>query len=419
MTELNTATPFVVSDMLEGAMFPFLSLPYEIQWRILSYSDLVTPLSYVKWDPHNKYHLGIERVQSCHPCRGAICEPPYDQCHPTNHRRCSRRLRPAKTEEEVVGEKYCPCPHSCVNRLEFNGAMCGRCTHYACQFLRPRGVDPSNEPASTMSAKYWAPPTSFFLVNSFFRNVSMKVFFSLNYFKISGCSREDNGGADIRKYVEMSRRPSAEIDLRQWRLPARSPPPRSGPSIFLSGFLPKDARSFLKRLRLSFSGRPRRFCHRADQAAWWNDWRDTADRVAPQLSLHVLRLRNFPTQSILEPEWEMFMAVGPDECADIMRDRVVLAWPPLRHGAASVLGSVQLLEARDVGSRCSHDVVYKIMNDAKNEDEIHENIPLHVRHEIELPLHREQRRLCRSDLLVDCQAGWFEYIWAIHYPHRD
>lgn len=48
--------------------FPFLSVPRELQLKILSYTDLVTPLSPVKWDPHDKYHIGIERVQCCHQC---------------------------------------------------------------------------------------------------------------------------------------------------------------------------------------------------------------------------------------------------------------------------------------------------------------------------------------------------------------
>lgn len=58
--------------------FPFLSLPRELQFEVLFYTDLVTPLSSVKWDLYDRYHLGIERVKSCHPRNEAIFGPPYE-----------------------------------------------------------------------------------------------------------------------------------------------------------------------------------------------------------------------------------------------------------------------------------------------------------------------------------------------------
>lgn len=224
--------------------FPFFVLPRELQFKVLLYTDLVTPLSSVKWDPYDTYHLGIERVKSCHPRNGAVCGPPYDQFHPNNHVNCHGQLRPADEFTEArKTTQYCLCHHACEALVERGMASCRRCTHYACQFLPPRKDEDALERLYSQkfinvqprAVAHWKPPSSLFLVNRAFRNVSSVVFFGCNHFKIS-CNTWKASRNDIE----------GDYDLRQphvgckTRLPVS--PSRAGPSIFLRDVLSSKTR---------------------------------------------------------------------------------------------------------------------------------------------------------------------------------
>lgn len=326
-------------ERLSRDCFPFLSLPRELQMSILCYTDLVTPLSSVRWDPHDKYHLGIERVQSCHPRNGAVCGPPYDQCHPDNHVNCRGLLPPLGNVAKVCkGSDYCLCRHACEARAERGMASCRSCTHYACQFLPPRRETEGHDASSPQDpprfdtpdptfppcpGAHWTPPIPLFLVSRAFRNVSSAVFFGCNHFKVS-CNnfKALMINVDSDGYLQRFR------DDRVTRSP--SPSSRAGPSIFLCDILPKDARPFLRDLEIDL-------LDIADYAAM-QEWLCVAQEIGPQLRLKVLRLHGESPHDGLQDvaEWR-----GQDAAESVRLAREEVAawmWPPLKEGAAAVAG---------------------------------------------------------------------------------
>lgn len=356
--------------------FRFLCLPRELQLKILSYTDLVTPLSLVKWDPYDRYHLGIERVQSCHPRNGAVCGPPYDQCHPDNHVNCRGHLRPADDVAEACkGRDYCLCLHACEALVEMGVASCRSCTHYACQFLPlckkdHDALSPQCTPKSGGStsprrtAAHWTPPISLFLVCRAIREVSSAVFFGYNHFKVS-CNHFKAHRINVHMN-DYFRRFRGEHEAR---LP--SPPSRAGPSIFLCDTLPKDARHFLRSLEIDLSDI-------ADYAAM-QEWLRVAQDIGPQLRLKVLRLHgDSPIDGLQDvAEWR---GLDDAECVRLAREEVAAwMWPPLREGAVVVVaggqgigGRLELFKAKiSCASGGIHDTVwYSIVGPARvNVDE--------------------------------------------------
>lgn len=315
--------------------FPFLSLPRELQLKILSYTDLVTPLSSVKWDPYDKYHLGIEHVQNCYPRNEAGCGPPYDQCHPDNHVKCPGHLRPADDVPKArQRSQYCLCPHACEALAERGMASCRSCTHYACQFLPLRKDDDAsrrqcspkfdNYSIGPRAVVYWTPPSSLFLVSRAFRNVSSAVFFGCNHFKIS-C----NNWKASRNKIDW------DNDLVKYRVncKARLPslPSRAGPSIFLRDVLSRDAWQLLSSLEIDLSG--------IANYSNMQEWLSIAQEIGPQLRLKTLLLHGeSPVDGLQDvAEWRGQHAADSFRLA---REEVAMwMWPPLKGGAAAIARS--------------------------------------------------------------------------------
>ncbi|KAI0125433.1 hypothetical protein BJ170DRAFT_637582 [Xylariales sp. AK1849] len=127
--------------------FRFLDLPQELRYKILEYTDLVTPLSEVEWNPQKGFYLRY----SVWRCNGAR------DCPPEVHYACQFR-----------------------NCWENSNVRCF-CRRY--------------HSAYTSSCNCWSPPTSFFLVCHALRKDSQAVFFKKNRFVITpahGCNRVAN-----------------------------------------------------------------------------------------------------------------------------------------------------------------------------------------------------------------------------------
>lgn len=310
----------MAAQALSGASSQFLSLPYELQLRILSYTDLITPLSVVKWDPHDRYHLGIERAQSCDPLHGALCSPPYNQCHPDQHTICCGQLRP--TESDVSNDndienprEYCRCVHASEPRVLMDMASCRRCTHFACQFLPLHKADHN-------SSVHWTPPTALFLVSQSFREISFAIFFGRNHFQI-GCSHSKA----YRNLVDWNDYCKRSISDRKHLLSL--PPSRAGPSIFLCEILPKDARHLLQSMEIDLSGI-------ASYAAM-QEWLHVAQEVGLQLRLKMLCLQGESPVDGLQEVADWGHGQDPTECVRLAREEAgAWMWPPLKAGAAAI-----------------------------------------------------------------------------------
>lgn len=276
-----------------------ISLPRELQLRILAYTDLVTPLSSVNWDPYKKYHLGIKRVKSCHLYNGEGCGPPYDQCHSENHTNCRGYLRPTGDSDVATdGREFCDCPHASESHRLRGMASCRSCTHYACQFLPERQQDYD-------ASVHWAPPIALFLVSREFKDLSSAVFFGRNHFKVSCGYREASSLQEISNS-------------------------RAGSSTFLCDILPNNARHFLRSLEIDLTG--------ISSYAAMQEWLRVAQNIGPQLRLKVLRLIGESPVDGLQDVADWRHGQDAVESVRLARNEVATwMWPPLGMGAANVI----------------------------------------------------------------------------------
>jgi hypothetical protein len=123
--------------------FRYMDLPQELRLKILEYTDLVTPLREVEWNPQENFYFSHERSY----CNG------FSDCSPSQHRACLMR--------------------SCWLRNPGYGCFC---TRY--------------HTAVSSACRCWIPPTSLFLVCKVMREEAQTVFFALNHFVIAptaGC----------------------------------------------------------------------------------------------------------------------------------------------------------------------------------------------------------------------------------------
>lgn len=129
--------------------FRFLDLPYALRIHILEYTDLVTPLSEVEWNPREGFYLRY----SAWACSGlAAWGLGYDDCPSHMHYSCQFR--------------------NCWQHSDI-GCLCQR--YHA---------------AYSSSCHCWSPPTSFFLVCRMLHEDAQAVFFKKNRFIITpaaGC----------------------------------------------------------------------------------------------------------------------------------------------------------------------------------------------------------------------------------------
>lgn len=199
--------------------FRFLDLPSEIRLLVYGYTDLISPLNKVKWDPDHGYTVD---PSLCTP----NCTPPYDNCHPSMHRDCGSPNAP-----------ICHCRHG---SSFWHGGMpcCWACTHYACQFItckaRPaNGTDLGLSCCGAKSSAYspachcWKPPVALFGTSRAIREETQRVFFSQNEF-------------EIPHYKSFA-----------YSTGAVSAPERCAAAIFLAEVVPGDMLPYLRKLTVS------------------------------------------------------------------------------------------------------------------------------------------------------------------------
>ncbi|KAI6090708.1 hypothetical protein F4821DRAFT_228870 [Hypoxylon rubiginosum] len=167
--------------------FPFLRLSPELRLMILEYTNLVTPLSRVRWDMSKKFYVFKQLCDEPH-------EHPCYACHPNEHKRCTDRARCQK------------CPHR----------KCGSCHHYACPFQvccrKAQGEGNTyisgcfctrQHAAYSPHCNCWRPPTSLFLVSKEFYQAAQVVFFSMNDISIQFEIHSPNEAPEITYFTNV------------------------------------------------------------------------------------------------------------------------------------------------------------------------------------------------------------------------
>lgn len=226
---------------LPSSPFRLMCLPAELRLMILEYTDLVTPLKEVEWNPEAKYYLRYRTVDCNRPC-----EPwcPIETCPPTG---------------DWVPESHVPCYQDLY--------------HYACQF-RQCWQDPYEHccfcrryhaaySASSPGCNCWMPPRPLFLVNRQLYQESQSVFFQHNRIIVTP--------------------PEGLWPLSSW------PPAELYPAaVFLRSALPPSSLRYLRFLDIIFAP--------VDQVPDSNDpayldWRQTLEWARDKLELPRLTLR--------------------------------------------------------------------------------------------------------------------------------
>ncbi|KAJ5968960.1 hypothetical protein N7501_005208 [Penicillium viridicatum] len=224
----NYATQMIAMEAAKQAMgqinppvqpFRFLDLPSEIRLLVYGYTDLISPLNKVRWDPDHGYTLD---TSFCPP----NCGPPYDSCHPSMHRDCGSPNVP-----------ICHCRHGLSS---WHGGMpyCWTCTHYACQFItcNARPANGTDLGLSCCGAKFsayspachcWKPPVALFSTSRTIREETQRVFFSQNEFEIP------------------------HYKFSAYIAGAEAAPERCAAAIFLAEVVPADILPYLSKLTVS------------------------------------------------------------------------------------------------------------------------------------------------------------------------
>ncbi|KAL3473411.1 hypothetical protein BJX99DRAFT_261341 [Aspergillus californicus] len=230
--------------------FRFFDLPTEIRLLIYQYTDLVSPLNKLNWDPKHGYTLDSS---FCQP----DCSAPYNPCHPSKHTSCGSPNTPR-----------CACRHGLS---DWHGGMpyCWTCTHYACQFntCKPKPAYGTNLGLSccgAISSAYspkcpcWKPPIALFGTSRALREETQRVFFSKNAF-------------EIPHYQPFSYTAEAE-----------GAPRRCAGAVFLAEVVPADMLPHLRKLTVSLWDCVKRTSR--------DDWKTVISYVAGVCNLRFLSL---------------------------------------------------------------------------------------------------------------------------------
>ncbi|KAL2818771.1 hypothetical protein BDW59DRAFT_165310 [Aspergillus cavernicola] len=264
--------------------FRLLDLPREIRLLIFEYTDLLTPLNKLQWDPDHGYRLEP-------PFCVRDCGPPYDTCHPNSHKACGSPTAPP-----------CHCPHDQSARRD-GPPSCWICPHYACQFSScdAQPADGENLGLSCCGARAsaysptcqcWKPPVALFGVSRALREEAMRVFFSRNSFEVP----------HYRSYA--------------YTAEATSAPEKCAAAVFLTEVVPESMLPFLSSITLSL----------------WDCVKTTAREDWLRVAKHVVRVANFRVLTL-------DTGFGFDEIKDMM--------PRTVEGFTSESGFVALRDAID------------------------------------------------------------------------
>lgn len=212
-----------------GLVFQYFSLPQEIRIQILEYTDLVTPLCEVEWNPERNFYLHYTR-KSCPDSLNDYYQGSSRYCHPDLHQSCKFR--------------------NCWQYETLSvGCFCRR--HHA---------------AFSQRCRCWSPPTSLFLASKRFRQEALSVFFSKNRFIILP------SGPDTHIMCE----------------PVASTPTRLEISTFLMNVVPPEALTYLRNVNVIFPPFHGEYLLKSEPG--YQDWCQTIDFVSGLLDLPMLTL---------------------------------------------------------------------------------------------------------------------------------
>lgn len=216
-----------------SSSFRFFDLPHEIRHQILEYTDLVTPLCEVEWNPKTRFMVRFsrfscknwERWMDSGPCDLKLYPGPFDP-----------NLFPACQFRDCW--QHGPPQIGCFCR-RFHAAFSSRC-------------------------RCWCPPTYLFLVCQSFRADAQEVFFSRNRFIVTS--------------------------PQEWPTqPIFSTPPRLEVSLFLREALPSYTLGFLRFLEIVFPPFHHDYLRSGSPAH--KDWLQTTLYIRERLNLPSLTLR--------------------------------------------------------------------------------------------------------------------------------
>lgn len=210
-------------------LFQYFSLPREIRIQILEYTDLVTPLCEVEWNPERNFYLHYTR-ESCPDSLIDYWQGSSRHCHPTLHQSCKFRNC----------WQYDPISVGC---------FCRR--HHA---------------AFSQKCRCWSPPPPLFLVSKRFRQEALSVFFAKSRFIILPT------GPNTHNICE----------------PVASTPTRLEISTFLKNVVPSEALNYLRTVNIVFPPFHNDYLLKSEPV--YRDWCQTIEFVDGLLNLPMLTL---------------------------------------------------------------------------------------------------------------------------------
>jgi hypothetical protein len=218
--------------------FRFFDLPQEVRYQILEYTDLVTPLCEVEWNPKTKFKLRFSRA-SCFN---------WERCR--DSRPCDPSLFPAC--------QFRDCWHNGPRQFREIGCFCRR--YHA---------------AFSSTCRCWCVPTYLFLVCKRLREDAQEVFFSRNRFVVTSSERFPT-------------------------MPILSTPPRLEVSLFLREALPSHTLGLLRFLEIVFPPFDHDYLRTGSSAH--KDWLQTILYIRDRLNLPSLTLRVYFADVMFEPQ---------------------------------------------------------------------------------------------------------------------
>lgn len=253
-----------LSTAPRAAHFPMMDLPTELRLHILSYTDLVTPLRELQWDPNHKYHLEF-RHQQCRKvlewygclqkCPGLQDWVPDDWADFRIPGRC--RI----PRDKGLFHHSCKF-RDCWMQLDKGDCFCRR---YHASYS-----------TALATCACWSPPIALLLVCRQFSQEALQVFFAWNRIIVLPC-----GG------------------LTQDEPPASSPPVRFTASTFLRSGLAVESLKHLRLLDVVFPP----IDHGPQDSSFtlaFTDWMETLEWARSKLDLSRLTIRCEITDYFLE-----------------------------------------------------------------------------------------------------------------------
>lgn len=276
-----------------ATQFPIMDLPAELRLHILGYTDLVTPLREVQWDPIHKYHLEFRHQQ----CRKEL----EWWCHLEDCPLLPGWVPDDSPHWQIPDRRRIPREeglfhHACIFRDCWKQLDKGDCF---CQRFH------ASYSTALATCTCWSPPIALFLVCRQFSQEALHVFFATNRIILLP-------GGMLTKFV----------------LPAPSPPPSLAAqftaSTFLRSGLAVDSVKYLRLLDVVF---PPIDHEPQDFTSAVADWMETLEWAREKFDLSRLTIRCEILDYLLEehvPEHRRQITTTSSKYGEILRGFVAI-----------------------------------------------------------------------------------------------